>query len=79
MNTLITLILTKEFQIHALCYEKHWLIGEDPQNVMKLKCLVRSTHRNKTWKYLTENVQVAIFCSSMSYKLTQLMKLTFKK
>ena len=35
MNPLIALIVTKEFQIHALCYEKHWLIGEDPQNVIK--------------------------------------------
>ena len=35
MNTLITLILTKEFQIHALSVEKHWLIGEDPQNMIK--------------------------------------------
>ena len=28
-------MLTEEYQIHALCYEKHWLICEDPQNVMK--------------------------------------------
>ena len=35
MNPMIKLIFTKEFQIHALCHEKQWLIGEDPLKVIQ--------------------------------------------